>query len=92
MNSAWSGATIDGSLRVGLAIGNNKGWQNEKYAKQDSKEIFHDEDAIKMIQTGSDAIRKANTEVMYQLNSQLERKIKTSAPTFSLSRTAHAWS
>ena len=84
LNSAWSGATIDGSLRAGLAIGNNKGWQNEKYAKQDSKEIFHDEDAIKKIQTGSDAIRKANTEVMYQLNSQLERKIKTSAPTFSM--------
>lgn len=83
LNSAWSGATIDGGLRTGFAIHHEQTWKNEKYAKEDSKNLLGDEDAIMHIQTGSDSIKHANTVGLYKLNSQLERKIKTSAPSFS---------
>ena len=83
LNSAWSGAAIDGGLRTGFAIHHEHTWQEEKYAKEDSKKLLGDEDAIMHIQTGSDSIKHANTVGLYKLNSQLERKIKTSTPSFS---------
>lgn len=83
LNSAWSGAAIDGGIRTGFAIHHENKWQNEKYAKEDCKKLLGDKDAIMHIQSGSDSIKRANTVGIYKLNGQLERKIKTSIPSFS---------
>lgn len=83
LNSAWSGVAIDGGLRTGFALNHARNWENEKYAKEDSKLALHDEDAIRKIQTSSDSIKRGNSELIYQLNGQLERKIKTYRPSFT---------
>lgn len=83
LNSAWSGVAIDGGLRTGFALNHARNWENEKYAKEDCKFALQDEDAIKKIQTASDSIKSGNSELIYQLNGQLERKIKTHRPSFS---------
>ena len=83
LNSAWSGVAIDGGLRTGFALNHARNWENEKYAKEDSKFALKDEDAIKKIQTASDSIKRGNSELIYQLNGQLERKIKTYRPSFT---------
>lgn len=83
LNSAWSGAVIDGGLRTGFAIHHENTWQNEKYAKEDCKNLLGDQDAQRHIQEGSDSIKRANTVGIYKLNGQLERKIKTFIPSFS---------
>lgn len=83
LNSAWSGVAIDGGLRTGFAVHHARSWENEKYAKQDSKTYLGDETAIEKIQNGSNSIKKANSETIYQLNSKLARKIKSDAPSFS---------
>lgn len=76
LNSAWSGVAIDGGLRTGFALNHARNWENEKYVKEDCKLALQDEDAIKKIQTASDSIKRGNSELIYQLNGQLERKIK----------------
>lgn len=76
LNSAWSGVAIDGGLRTGFALNHARNWENEKYAKEDCKLALQDEDAIRKIQTASDSIKRGNSELIYQLNGQLERKIK----------------
>lgn len=83
LNSAWSGVAIDGGLRTGFALNHARNWENEKYAKEDSKFALKDEDAIRKIQTASDSIKRGNSELIYQLNGQLERKIKTYSPSFT---------
>ena len=83
LNSAWSGVAIDGGLRTGFALHHAHSWENEKYAKQDCKSYMGDETAIQKIQEGSDSIKKGNSETVYQINSKLERKIKTYPPSFS---------
>lgn len=50
LNSAWSGAVIDGGLRTGFAIHQENTWQNEKYAKEDCKNLLGDQDAQRHIQ------------------------------------------
>lgn len=77
MNSAWSGATFDGSLRAGLELYNIKNWNDEEYKRDVSKKVLGDKDGIKKIQEGAEKYKRTATEKTFQLNHDLKNKVKT---------------
>ena len=77
MNSAWSGATFDGSLRGGLELYNIKNWNDEEYKRDVSKKVLGDKDGIKKIQEGAEKYKRIATEKTFQLNHDLKNKVKT---------------
>lgn len=67
---------LDFGARAYFGHKSAKDWSNEEYAKNDSKTVFGDENAIKKIQDGAARYRKGSTEFINNINSALNRKIK----------------
>ena len=73
---AGIGVGSDFGIREFIGHKSSKDWSKEEYAKENSKEVFGDADALQKIQTGSAKYRKSGTEFIDNINSVLSRKIK----------------
>ncbi len=73
---AGIGFGSDFGIREFIGHKSSKDWSKEEYAKESSKEVFGDADALQKIQTGSAKYRKSGTEFIDNINSVLSRKIK----------------
>lgn len=82
MNSAWSGATFDASLRGGLELYKIKNWNDEEYKRNVSKNVLGDKDGIKKIQEGAEKYKRTATEKTFLLNHDLKNKVKTPKMSF----------
>lgn len=82
VNAGVRGATLDFGARVGLdALGNS--WSDDGEAKKDSKKVFGNENAHKIIQSNGSKYNKFATDLAIDLNERLHYKIKLPPKTAS---------